>query len=170
MTLKETSEIFSVLMLAYPNAEMFKGGIKQLAPTIKVWTQCLNDVDFWTAQQAVIRLCKVCKFPPSIAEFREQVDGVKKEIDSDINNCILYLRMWEREGTLEERCADLPDGSILAMVIAQLGGVSCLSKTYEDKGNKVSVWQWDNFRRQYISVVKANVLPGGSLKELPATK
>lgn len=168
MTLKETSEIFSVLMLAYPNAEMFKGGIQKLAPTIKVWTQCLNDVDFWTAQQAVIRLCKFCKFPPSIAEFREQVDAVKKEIESDIEECIRFIRMWDGHGNLEERCAALPDGSITAIVIARLGGVSGLSKTYEQNGKKISVWQWDEFRRQYMSVVKAKVLPGGSFLELPS--
>lgn len=32
MTHKEMSEIFAVMLLAYPNAEVFKGGIAKLGP------------------------------------------------------------------------------------------------------------------------------------------
>ena len=60
MTRAEVTEIFAVLMMAYPNAEMFKAPDKdslkaKLAPTITLWTTCLRDIDFWAAQQAVIR-------------------------------------------------------------------------------------------------------------------
>lgn len=41
MTHKEMSEIFAVMLLAYPNAEVFKGGIAKLGPTINLWvTAC----------------------------------------------------------------------------------------------------------------------------------
>lgn len=80
MTRKEVTELFSVMLLAWPNAEMFKGGVQKLGPTIELWAKCLPDVDFWTGQQALIRLCQVCKFPPTIAEFREQVEGVNNSI------------------------------------------------------------------------------------------
>lgn len=59
MTGKEMTELFAVMLLAWPNAETFKGGIAKLAPTIKLWVSCTTDVDFWTGQQAVIRLCQV---------------------------------------------------------------------------------------------------------------
>ncbi len=99
MTQKEMTEIFGVLLLAYPNAEVFKGGIQKLAPTINLWCTCLADVDFWTAQQAVIKLCRECKFPPTIAEFKEKADAVtaevKQQIDSDWN---LFLRQPIRFG------------------------------------------------------------------------
>ena len=85
MTKKEMTELFSVMLLAWPNAEMFKGGVAKLGPTIELWTACLTDVDFWLGQQAVIRLCRECKFPPSIAEFKEKADAVKREIDSRIS-------------------------------------------------------------------------------------
>lgn len=51
MTHKEMTEIFAVLLLAYPNAEIFKGGIKKLAPTINLWVTCLPDVDFGQASR-----------------------------------------------------------------------------------------------------------------------
>ena len=34
MTHKEMSEIFAVMLLAYPNAEVFKGGIAKLGPSL----------------------------------------------------------------------------------------------------------------------------------------
>ena len=68
------------MLLAWPNAETFKGGIKKLAPTIRLWTASTMDVDYWTGQQAIIRLCKICKFPPTIAEFREQAKAVNKDL------------------------------------------------------------------------------------------
>lgn len=46
MTKKEMTELFSVMLLAWPNAEMFKGGVAKLGPTIELWTACLTDVDF----------------------------------------------------------------------------------------------------------------------------
>lgn len=85
MTRKEVTELFSVMLLAWPNAEMFKGGTQKLGPTIELWAKCLPDVDFWTGQQALIRLCQVCKFPPTIAEFREQVESINNSISERIS-------------------------------------------------------------------------------------
>ena len=79
MTQKEMTEIFGIMLLAYPNAETFKGGIQKLLPTINLWCACLPEVDFWIGQQAVIKLCRECKYPPTIAEFREKADAVKSE-------------------------------------------------------------------------------------------
>ena len=58
MTGKEMTELFAIMLLAWPNAETFKGGIPKLAPTIKLWVSCTANVDFWTGQQAVVRLCQ----------------------------------------------------------------------------------------------------------------
>ena len=85
MTRAEVTEIFAVLMMAYPNAEMFKAPDKdslkaKLAPTITLWTTCLRDIDFWAAQQAVIRVCQTCKFPPTVAEMREAAGAVLHEV------------------------------------------------------------------------------------------
>ena len=99
MTKKEMTEIFSVMLLAWPNAEMFKGGVAKLGPTIELWAACLSDVDFWLGQQAVIRLCRECKFPPSIAEFKEKADNVQQEIRSRIDlewNDIKFSRLLDK--------------------------------------------------------------------------
>ena len=70
MTKTEMTEIFSIMMLAWPNHRMFDPGT--LKQTVELWAACLSDIDFDLGRQAVIRLCRECKFPPSIAEFREQ--------------------------------------------------------------------------------------------------
>ena len=81
MTQTEMTEIFSLLLLAYPNAEMFKGGVGKLKPTIELWTKALPDVDFKMGQLAVIRFIRTSRFPPTIAEFRESAAGVLAEIE-----------------------------------------------------------------------------------------
>ena len=86
MTQKEMTEIFGIMLLAYPNAEAFKGGIQKLVPTIQLWCSCLPDVDFWTGQQAVIKLCRECKFPPTIAEFKEKAEDIRSEIIGELTH------------------------------------------------------------------------------------
>ena len=118
MTKKEMTEIFSVMLLAWPNAEMFKGGVAKLGPTIELWTACLSDVDFWLGQQAVIRLCRECKFPPSIAEFKEKADNVQQEIRSRIDldwNDIKFSRLLDKAP--QEWYQRLPPNSDVKAVI-----------------------------------------------------
>lgn len=93
MTHKEMSEIFAVMLLAYPNAEVFKGGIAKLGPTINLWVTCLPEIDFWTGQQAVVKLVRECKFPPTIAEFKEKAEKVQAEVRARIDQAWNYLKL-----------------------------------------------------------------------------
>lgn len=145
MTKKEMTEIFSVMLLAWPNAEMFKGGVPKLGPTIELWTACLSDVDFWLGQQAVIRLCRECKFPPSIAEFKEKAEAVQQEVRSRIDlewNQIKFSHVLD--ASPEEWYRGLPpDGAVKAVVDA-LGGVSGLG----------SSWNYYEFRDMYEKLIR----------------
>lgn len=122
MTKKEMSEIFAVLLLAYPNAETFKGGIQKLGPTISLWATCLQDVDFWTGQQAVVKLCRECKFPPTIAEFRERAESVKSEVKMRIDNAWSFLKFDMDRKSPAEVFAGLSDGDPVKAVIIAMGG------------------------------------------------
>ena len=109
MTHKEMSEIFAVMLLAYPNAEVFKGGIAKLGPTINLWVTCLPEIDFWTGQQAVVKLVRECKFPPTIAEFKEKAEKVQAEVKARIDQEWNYLKLDMVLGkTPEEAVASLP--------------------------------------------------------------
>ena len=97
MTRAETTEIFAAFMLAYPHAEMFKAPSRQalmdkLAPVITLWAACLKDVDFWTGQQAAARAIRAHKFPPTIAEFREQAERVRREAEDEARAAYLTAR------------------------------------------------------------------------------
>lgn len=123
MTNKEMTEIFSVMLLAWPNAETFRGGIAKLAPTIKLWAAYTQDIDFWTGQQAVTRLCKVSKYPPSIAEFREQAEAVQRAIKDEARHLIDRIKLHNYLGKSDEDYfASLREGSFDKAVIARLGG------------------------------------------------
>lgn len=173
MTNKEMSELFAIMMLAWPNAEMFKGGTAKLAPTIKLWTSCLPEIDFWTGQQALIKLCRVCKFPPTIAEFKEQTDAFNKEIESAVFEMVMELRSAELvHGSLDAWYATLPEGSIKKAVVARMGGPQELIETHVgNDGIPFSIWRLERLGIEYRAYLRERkTLPGGSVAALPARK
>lgn len=131
MTQAEMTEIFAILKLAYPHAEMFKAinaqAVKErLAPTIILWTACLQEFDSWTMQRAVVKVCQTCKFPPSIAEMREAAEKVLSECKAEISNAYLMARNAMAIGktlgeTTEQICEALPPRT--RRVIAEMGGI-----------------------------------------------
>lgn len=152
MTRKEMTEVFSVMMLAWPSAEMFKGGIQKLGPTIELWTSCLIDVDFWTAQQAVVRLCRECKFPPTIAEFKEKVDNVNAEIRAKTTEAFSRIRTGEfLRGSATAYFEQLPDDSFDKAVILAMGGPERLTVKL-DKGG--SMWNIREFENTYLRLLR----------------
>lgn len=138
MTKKEMSEIFAVMLLAYPNAEIFKGGANKMAPTISLWAECCRDIDFWTGRRAVVLLCQECKYPPTIAEFRDKAafitHGTKSAFDDRLNAYLLTVKI---KGAAEAFEA-LKDGDPLKAAIAAVGGPNNLYADMENaKGEPV---------------------------------
>ncbi|MDE7054383.1 MAG: hypothetical protein K2O84_06150 [Oscillospiraceae bacterium] len=171
MTGKEMTELFAVMLLAWPNAETFKGGIAKLAPTINLWVSCTADVDFWTGQQAVIRLCQHCKFPPTIAEFREQVDNVNKDIKSITSQTFQEIRNAElMYGSIEEFYTGLPPGNFTRAVIDTVGGVAALTRISKDVGgHEHSMWNWSGIEDACQTVIRGRpAMVGGELPALNA--
>ena len=146
------TEIFSVMLLAWPNAEMFKGGIQKLGPTIELWAACTSDIDFWTAQQAVIKLCKECKFPPSIAEFRERVEKVNSEIDRRVSNAWQAIRMEGMIGdTNQEIYERLAPDNLSRRAIDMIGGPNALSIPMPGGSER---WNYEAWERAYRSLLR----------------
>lgn len=131
MTAKEMSEIFAVMLLAYPNAEIFKGGLAKLEPTVNLWVAALPDVDFWTGQQAVMKLVRECKFPPTIAEFKEKADSIKAEKNSLINSRWTMLKLRMDQVGIAEAVEEIPTESRERQVIRLMGGPEKLVVTSE---------------------------------------
>lgn len=165
MNRAEMTEIFAVLMIAYPNAEMFKAESQQelkerLAPTITLWTTCLQDVDYWTAQKAVIRVCKTCKFPPTIAEMRAAADDVTAEVKGEITAACMAARnalRWLRDGESEEEAIRfLPIRT--QKTIEAMGGIEAFAPP--DK----PMFNFAGFEQTYERLLRSNPvgLPGGS--------
>lgn len=171
MTKKEMTEIFAVMKLAYPNAEMFKGGIETLKPTIELWASCLADVDFWTGQQALARVCRECKFPPTIAEFRAQAKAVTKAFDLTVNRYINDLRTADFMEGLDVYYARLAPGDPLKRAIDLMGGVSKLITTYDHAGESKSIWNWAQFETCLKEAMHSgDALSGKSSSALPAAR
>ena len=130
MTKTEMTELFAVMSLAWPNAEMFKNGVGKLGPTIALWTACLADLDYATAQKAMVKLCRECKFPPAIAELREASDKVNAEIRGEAEMAYLHVRnavrLMDTTGqTMEDIYRELPTRS--RKVIDAMGGMEAFA-------------------------------------------
>lgn len=174
MTRQEMTELFSVMMLAWPNAEMFKGGIQKLGPTINLWALCLEDVDFWLGQQAVVKLCKECKFPPSIAEFKEKASDISRDMKYRIEQEWSYVRYRLDHGTPQEVFEQMRDG-IAKQSIASIGGPDNLivkdEHIYGD-GRRVPYehYNFDGFYQAYETILRqSSALMLGSSKAASAT-
>lgn len=167
MTKKEMTEIFSVMMLAWPNAEMFKGGIKKLAPTIELWTACLPEVDFWTAQQAVIKLCRECKFPPSIAEFKEKAASAQCELSSRIDAAWLDVKwVLDKHKAPEEALREL-SSPLAEQAIEAMGGPSTLVvqdvHIYGDgRREPYEHYNYDGFKKAATKIIQSRPALGGN--------
>lgn len=169
MTKTEMTELFAVMSLAWPQAEMFRGGVDKLGPTIALWTACLQDLDAWTAQKAMVKLCRECKFPPAIAELREAADAVNREIQGEVQMAYLYARnavqmAGTRGETLEEVYKGLPVRS--QKVIDAMGGMEAFAPPDKPFFNA------SGFETTYEKMLRSNPagLPGGNgggRKQLP---
>lgn len=166
MTHKEMSEIFAVMLLAYPNAEVFKGGIAKLGPTINLWVTALPDVDFWTGQQAVVKLVRECKYPPTIAEFKEKADKVKGEMQSRISmqwDVIKMEIMCDGVAAAERAMRDTPEWS---QVLALMGGSLEVSRTWDRGEGSASEYKelnYSGFAKAYETILRReNALAGKS--------
>lgn len=145
MTGKEMSEIFAVMLLAYPNAEVFKGGLAKLKPTIDLWVTCLPDVDFWTGQQAVYKLVRECKYPPTIAEFKEKADKVRAEMHSRIASQWDIIRLevsFDGVAAAEKMMREKPDWN---QILELMGGSLEVTKTWERGDGRVSEYRELNY-------------------------
>ena len=173
MTNKEMTELFAVMLLAWPNADTFKGGIAKLAPTLKLWTACTTDVDFWTGQQAVIYLCKSCKFPPTIAEFREQVENVNKHIKSLADRTFQEIRSADlMYGSINAFYEGLPPGNFTRAVIDMVGGVDALTLPVKScGGSNQAMWNWSGIEDACRTVIRGcPTMIGGELPALNGPK
>lgn len=154
----EMAVLFGMMMKAYPNAKMFEGGLEPLGLTIKFWAEELYDVDFWTGRVAVSRAIRICKYPPSIAEIKEQADAVQADVKCIVNDAKSLIRAGTFcFGTTAEYYASLAPENRIRQAIDAIGGV----KKLEDPSGQM--WEWAAFESACISLIKAQeMLPGGT--------
>lgn len=137
-----------------------RAGIAKLGPTINLWVTCLPEIDFWTGQQAVVKLVRECKFPPTIAEFKEKAEKVQAEVRARIDQAWNYLKLDMDLGkTPEEAVARLPEGTDIRRVIEAMGGPSRLiatgERTFGDGTVKTyEYYNYDGFKSAYETIIR----------------
>ena len=147
MTNNEMKEIFTFMKFAWPNAEMFKGGVTQLAPTIVLWTACLPDLDFNMGLLAFMRLCQNNRFPPTIAEFNDAAKEIQSEMRTEAEKARQYFHFWQSTCRFNDETEkeEIP-GDYTRMTIARMGGETCL---YDERG----FFKRDEFNENYYEIL-----------------
>lgn len=146
MTNLEMSNLFELMILAWPNADMFKGGIEKLGPTIKLWNKCLPGLDYRLAEQAVIRLCRKCKFPPTVAEMLEQTELIKAErrkLIAEAKSWIQFALMCNKG--LSGLYAGLEKDNIIRRTIDRMGGPEKVYTVHDTMNGPVRAFDWERF-------------------------
>jgi hypothetical protein len=82
-------------------------------------------VDYWTAQKATVKLCQSCKFQPTIAEMREAVDAVNREITDEAKRAYMDARNACMTFGTEKAYERLPARS--KKVIDAMGGMDAFA-------------------------------------------
>lgn len=148
MKVYEMSELFALMMLAWPNAPMFQPKQpKQMEATVRLWTVCLPDMEFLTGQAAVIQLCRTCKFPPSIAEMGRTEEEIRKGIEDEIHNAVLSLRNGGRyfSNTRPDR---------ITKAVSRIGGEERLWIPINEREARFSI---EEFRDAYLQVCQEEI-------------
>lgn len=147
----EMAELFGLMMMAYPNSKMFERGMAPLKATIELWTRALPDMDYWTGQQAMYRVVRTCKFPPTIAEFKAAADEVSNEVKALTDAAVSALRSSEFLcGSVEKYLDSISDGHPIKRAVSAIGGADKLSD-----GNH---WTLDNFKEAYTQIIRHDAL------------
>jgi len=102
MTRKEIAEIFSLWSLNWPSAEMFQGGADLLNARITLYASRLQDVNYWYGRQGALVSIDTRKFPPTIAEYKEDIAAVvarsKRQVDFLFNQVINQIHFLAGAG------------------------------------------------------------------------
>ena len=157
MTRKEVTEIFSIIMVAWPNSKIFSDEQK-LKPAVETWAACTKDIDFWTAKKTIISLCQNSKYPPSINEFRERAAEINAKLAEDAKTLLDMIRIG----------FNLYGNEALGKIPAAHRVISNMEEPLltDDR------WNVDGFVKSYIAMRKAgqlkSVQPTDHRKELPS--
>ncbi len=128
MTRDEMLEIFGAFALAYPGAEMFRAGSdaefqEKLVKIADLWASCLPEVDGWTGKQAAVQLIRSSKYPPTVAEFREQAAKLRSALEEKSKRAWNYAMLSVLvDGSVDRAYNRLSAQSGLRRAIDQMGG------------------------------------------------
>lgn len=95
MTRSETTMILGVLKTSYPNfyRDMDK---KEMLNIVNLWTEMFEDDDFDTVKVAVKSLIQTLKYPPTIADVKEEMYKINNPQNYDVMD--LYSKLKKAIG------------------------------------------------------------------------
>ena len=171
MTKAEMTKLFAAMSLIYRHDKMFSAGIEALKPTIEIWTATLPELSYALGQQALVRVFRTCKYPPTPAELSEAAAEVTAEIRGRCNELKDRIRLHSAflECSVEKYYESLPADDVVRVVIDRIGGPERLYENLEKGGQ---IWNWTAFEAAHreICLSGGTALPGAKASALPPKK
>lgn len=81
MTRDEVKKILAKLTIMYPHFAVGEP-VCGFKPT-DVWFEMIGDMDYARADKAVVACTQKCKYPPTVADIREEYDRISAEANKD---------------------------------------------------------------------------------------
>lgn len=91
MTRDEVKKILAKLTIMYPHFTVGEA-VCGFKPT-DVWFEMIGDMDYATADKAVIACTQKCKYPPTVADIREEYDNIVAEEKRTVGDILRYYEM-----------------------------------------------------------------------------
>lgn len=121
MNRKEISEIFSLWSLNWPNAEMFQGDRNLLNARITLYANRLQEVSYWFGRKGALISIDTRRFPPNIAEYREDISKAKAASEMISGMWFDQLRFADTRNGLEAAYTELPQP--VQEIVDEMGGM-----------------------------------------------
>lgn len=149
MTKSEMTELFTAIMLLYPHDKLFSRGIEALKPTIELWTKVVN-IDFQTAQRALILAFRKCKFPPTPADILEAAADLESYLTSQVNMAVSIVKNgYFVYDSPEEYYNSLKKSSPIKAAIDSAGGPDSLLIS----AGSSEIWNLSAFEQAYRAIL-----------------
>lgn len=97
MDRKEFVEIMGAMVEMYPGRFEKLGNL-----AMEMWFECLSDLEYGIARQAIVNHAKSSKFPPTVADIREQYRFIREEVHKKavaIENVFLNMMNFYPSGS-----------------------------------------------------------------------
>ncbi|MFE8704111.1 replicative helicase loader/inhibitor [Cytobacillus sp. FJAT-54145] len=155
MNRKEIINLLAIATANFPNMQE-----KDMKPTAILWEKALSDIDYPTAEKALLKVLSTSKFFPTIAELREAIAQITQPVSIDameawglIGQAIRKYGYYQQKEAMES----LPD-EVVEMVKRFTWRELCLSENVDTlRAQFRMAWDTQSKRKKELNALPSEI-------------